>query len=81
MNKITLYLMFLLFFSGSITVMAQIENFYTFSEGTEEYVPLVGANETILTRFTFSNIFIPFEFEFAGKEISFIRFFNGNMGF
>ena len=76
MNKITLYLMFLLFFSGSITVMAQIENFYTFSEGTEEYVPLVGANEIILTRFTFSNIFIPFEFEFAGKEISFIRFFN-----
>jgi len=75
MKKITLRLLVTLLLLGIISAKAQIENFYTFSESTEAYTPLVGADETILIPFTFSQLSIPFDFEFAGKKASF-AFFN-----
>ncbi|OED45015.1 hypothetical protein AB832_01625 [Flavobacteriaceae bacterium (ex Bugula neritina AB1)] len=56
----------------SITSTAQIENYYTFSESSETYAPLMGADETILEPFTRYTINLPFEFEFSGKKIPYL---------
>lgn len=58
------------------TTKAQIENYYTFSESTASYDPLVGADETVLSRNTFSSVSIPFDFEYAGQKINRLIFKN-----
>lgn len=58
------------------TTKAQIENYYTFSESTASYDPLVGADETVLSRNTFSSLSIPFDFEYAGQKINRLIFKN-----
>ncbi|WP_299603834.1 fibronectin type III domain-containing protein [uncultured Aquimarina sp.] len=58
------------------TTKAQIENYYTFSESTASYAPLVGADETVLSRNTFSSLSIPFDFEYAGQKIDRLIFKN-----
>ena len=76
MEKITLRLLCLLSLLASVTINAQIENNYAFSESLETYEPLVGANERVLSRFSFGNVILPFDFQYAGKEIGNMRFRN-----
>ncbi|AWH72946.1 hypothetical protein DCS32_01835 [Dokdonia sp. Dokd-P16] len=76
MEKITLRLLCLLSLLATVTINAQIENNYAFSESLETYEPLVGANERVLSRFTVGNVILPFDFQYAGKEIGNMRFQN-----
>lgn len=62
--------------SYSNSIQAQIENYYTFSEGTASYEPLIGATERVLRQNTFGNMAIPFEFEYAGMDVTYIWFNN-----
>lgn len=68
MKKIYFYLGTLILLWFPTSSLAQIENYYTFSESTASYDPLTGADESVLSPFTFSTVFIPFDFEYAGQK-------------
>ena len=73
---------FLVVFYYSNSIQAQIENYYTFSEGTASYEPLTGATEQVLRAYSYDYLSIPFEFEYAGKIVSRVVFHsNGSINF
>ncbi len=74
MRKIT-HLFILLILSWN-SLFGQIENYYSVSEETITYAPLVGGDETVLSPFTRYNERIPFDFEYAGKQLGNLLFFN-----